>query len=194
MGSVSLNVASSRRGGRRLAWLCSSALLNLLVLLSLLSTNLLALRAFLSPRAHSVPAAGAANLSSSAAISAQVAAIAREIDATRLVPRHGGGALPPELLLFLSPHALPLGRDARTGLTHMPASVAHACFRSPPTLALLPPSPPTRPTPPARGATPRSRTASSPRPASRCPAAAASPGARAPRSRPPTWASTATAG
>jgi hypothetical protein len=137
MGSVSLNVASSRRGGRRLAWLCSSALLNLLVLLSLLSTNLLALRAFLSPRAHSVPAAGAANLSSSSAITAQVAAIAREIDATRLVPRHGGGALPPELLLFLSPHALPLGRDARTGLTHMPASVAHACFRSPPTLALL---------------------------------------------------------
>ncbi|CAN6202650.1 unnamed protein product [Urochloa humidicola] len=141
MGSVSLNVASSRRGGRRgLACLCSPALLNLLVLLSLLSTNLLALLAFLSPRAHptlpsSSSSAAAANLSSSA-ITAQVAAVAREIDATRLVP-HGGASLPPELLLFLSPHALPLGRDARTGLTHMPASVAHACFRSPPTLALL---------------------------------------------------------
>jgi hypothetical protein len=141
MGSVTLNVASSRRGGRRgLACLCSPALLNLLVLFSLLSTNLLALIAFLSPRAHPLPStATTANLSASA-ISAQVAAIAREIDATHLVPHRSaadGAALPPELLLFLSPHALPLGRDARTGLTHMPASVAHACFRSPSTLALL---------------------------------------------------------
>ena len=139
MGTVSLNVASSRRGGRRgLVCLCSPALLNLLVLLSLLSTNLLALLAFLAPRARGpVPdvAADRSASTSSAAISAQVAAIAREIDATRLVPHRA--ALPPELLLFLSPHALPLGRDARTGLTHMPASVAHACFRSPPTLALL---------------------------------------------------------
>ncbi|CAN6215199.1 unnamed protein product [Urochloa humidicola] len=140
MGSVSLNVASSRRGGRRgLACLCSPALLNLLVLLSLLSTNLLALLAFLSPHTHpTLPSSSnlSTTSSSTSAISAQVAAIAREIDATRLVP-HGGASLPPELLLFLSPHALPLGRDARTGLTHMPASVAHACFRSPPTLALL---------------------------------------------------------
>nr|CAB3466912.1 unnamed protein product [Digitaria exilis] len=150
MGSVSLNVASSRRGGRRgLACLCSPALLNLLVLLSLFSTNLLALLAFLSPRTRTpiVPTSPTSS-SSAAAISAQVAAIAREIDATRLVaaiareidatrlvPHRAD--LPPELLLFLSPHALPLGRDARTGLTHMPASVAHACFRSPSTLALL---------------------------------------------------------
>jgi hypothetical protein len=73
----------------------------------------------------------------------QVAAIARELDATRLVPHRAwagdgtGTTLPPELLLFLSPHALPLGRDVRTGHTHMPASVVHACFRSPSTLALL---------------------------------------------------------
>lgn len=113
-----------------------------------LSTNLLALLAVLSPRAHSVPVsvpATTSNLSSSAAaaISAQVAAIARELDATRLVPHRAsagdgtGTTLPPELLLFLSPHTLPLGRDARTGHTHMPASVAHACFGSPSTLALL---------------------------------------------------------
>uniref|UniRef100_A0A0A9CYP1 Methyltransferase type 11 domain-containing protein n=1 Tax=Arundo donax TaxID=35708 RepID=A0A0A9CYP1_ARUDO len=134
MGSVSLNVVSSRRGGRRLACLCSPAVLNLLVLLSLLFTNLLALLAFLSPRADPSPTATNHN----STISAQVAAIAREIDSSRLVPhRPGDGSLPPELLLFLSPHALPLGRDARTGLTHMPASVAHACFRSPSTLALL---------------------------------------------------------
>lgn len=137
MGSVSLNLSSSRRGGgRRLSCLrcCSPALLNLLVLLSLLSTNLLALLAFLSPTAHLPgPTITTPLNSSSAAISAQVAAIAREIDSSRLPY----GSLPPELLLFLSPHALPLGRDARTGLTHMPASVAHACFRSPSTLALL---------------------------------------------------------
>ncbi|PWZ07408.1 hypothetical protein Zm00014a_029194 [Zea mays] len=115
-------------------------------LLSLLSTNLLALLAFLSPRVHPVPVpAATSNLSSSAAaaISAQVAAIARELDATRLVPHCAsagdgtGTTLPSELLLFLSPHALPLGRDARMGHTHMPTSVAHTCFRSPSTLALL---------------------------------------------------------
>ena len=154
------------------AVLCSPTLLNLLVLLSLLSTNLLALLAFLAPRARGPVPAVAADRSastSSAAISAQVAAIAREIDATRLVPHRA--ALPPELLLFLSPHALPLGRDARTGLTHMPASVAHACFRSPPTLALLAAFTSYEP----RSACPHSATLphrSSPRDAS-CPAAGA---------------------
>ncbi|AQL02239.1 S-adenosyl-L-methionine-dependent methyltransferase superfamily protein, partial [Zea mays] len=97
--------------------------------------------AFLSPRAHRIPVPvppATSNLSSSAtaAISAQVAAMAREVDATRLVPHRAsvgdgtGTTLPPELILFLSPHALPLGRDARTGLTPMPATVTHACFRS----------------------------------------------------------------
>ncbi|KAL6861548.1 hypothetical protein ACP4OV_017248 [Aristida adscensionis] len=137
MGSVSLKVPASRRGGRRLSCLCSPALLHLLLLLSLLSTNLLALLAFLSPRARPAAAAAAAGANRSSAISAQVAAIAREIDASRLPHRPPDGSLPPELLLFLSPHALPLGRDARTGLTHMPASVAASCFRSPSTLALL---------------------------------------------------------
>jgi hypothetical protein len=126
MGSVSLNLASPRRRRWSCLCCCSPALLNLLVLLSLLSTNLLALVAFLSPAAR-VPG------DRTSAISAQVAAIAREVDSSRLPYRR----LPPELLLFLSPHALPLGRDARTGLTHMPASVARACFRHPSTLALL---------------------------------------------------------
>ncbi|KAK3131553.1 hypothetical protein QOZ80_6AG0507980 [Eleusine coracana subsp. coracana] len=139
MGSVSLNMTTSRRGGRLpCPSCCSPALLNLLVLLSLLSTNLLALLAFLSPPGAHLRGP-TTNHTSSSAISAQVAAIAREIDASRLPHEHSGGAaqLPPELLLFLSPHALPLGRDARTGLTHMPASVAAACFRSPSTVALL---------------------------------------------------------
>jgi hypothetical protein len=130
MGSVSLNLASPRRRRWSCLCCCSPALLNLLVLLSLLSTNLLALVAFLSPAAR-VPG------DRTSAISAQVAAIAREVDSSRLPHRPPDGGLPPELLLFLSPHALPLGRDARTGLTHMPASVARACFRHPSTLALL---------------------------------------------------------
>jgi len=133
MGTVSLNVASSRRGGRRgLVCLCSPALLNLLVLLSLLSTNLLALLAFLAPRARGPVPAVAADRSastSSAAISAQVAAIAREIDATRLVPHRvaaAEGALPPEPLP-LSPdeHLVP-----QAGLA-LGTAVARRCFVHP---------------------------------------------------------------
>ncbi|KAL5211514.1 hypothetical protein ABZP36_022361 [Zizania latifolia] len=141
MGSVSLNVLASRRG-RRLSCLCSPSLLNLLMFLALLSTNVLALLAFFSsragihdPAAVATRAAAAVDLSAASAISDHVAAIAREIDFSQLPHRPDG--LTPELLLFLSPHALPLGRDARTGLTHMPASVAHSCFRSPSSLALL---------------------------------------------------------
>ncbi|XP_051197763.1 probable methyltransferase At1g29790 [Lolium perenne] len=138
MGSVSLKLpASRRRHGRVLTCLCSPALLNLLMLISLLSTNLLAFFAFFAASPRHDPAA-TATASHSSNLSAHVAAIAREI---------GGGAtstaaslpdgLPPELLLFLTPHALPLGRDARSGLTHMQSSVAAACLRSPSALALL---------------------------------------------------------
>ncbi|XP_006655770.1 probable methyltransferase At1g29790 [Oryza brachyantha] len=145
MGSVSLNVPAPRRG-RRFSCACSPALLNLLMFLALLSTNVLALLAFFSSSSSSsssavhdpsaVSAAAGVDVSAAAsAISDHVAAIAREIDSSHLL--HLPDGLPPELLLFLSPHALPLGRDARTGLTHMPASVAHSCFRSPSTLALL---------------------------------------------------------
>ncbi|KAF7045473.1 hypothetical protein CFC21_054576 [Triticum aestivum] len=138
MGSVSLKLpASRRRHGGPLSCLCSPAPLNLLMLLSLLCTNLLAFFAFFAAPPRHDPAAGTTP-SASSNLSAHVAAIALEI---------GGGSsssgarlpdgLPPELLLFLTPHALPLGRDARTGLTHMPASVAASCLRSPSALALL---------------------------------------------------------
>jgi hypothetical protein len=64
--------------------------------------------------------------------------IAKEIDSSRLPyhPPDGSLPLPSELLLFLSPHALLLDHDARTGLTHMLTSVAHACFYHPSTLVL----------------------------------------------------------
>jgi hypothetical protein len=65
--------------------------------------------------------------------------IVREIDSSRLPYRPPDGSLPllSELLLFLSPHALPLDCGTCTGLTQMPASVVHACFHHPSMLALL---------------------------------------------------------
>lgn len=136
MGSVSLKLpATRRRHGRVLACLCSPAPLNLLMLLSLVSTNLLALLAFFStpgvPPTTQTP--------SSSDLSAHVAAIAREIGtgASSSSSTPLPADLPPELLLFLTPHALPLGRDARSGLTHMPASVGSVCLRSPSALSLL---------------------------------------------------------
>lgn len=136
MGSVSLKLpASRRRHGGPLSCLCSPAPLNLLMLLSLLCTNLLAFFAFFAAPPRHDPAASTIPSSN---LSAHVAAIALEIGGAS----SSSGArlpddLPPELLLFLTPHALPLGRDARTGLTHMPASVAASCLRSPSALALL---------------------------------------------------------
>ncbi|XP_020181890.1 probable methyltransferase At1g29790 [Aegilops tauschii subsp. strangulata] len=138
MGSVSLKLpASRRRHGGPLSCLCSPAPLNLLMLLSLLCTNLLAFFAFFAAPTRHDPAAGTTP-SSSANLSAHVAAIALEIgDGASSSGGRLPDGLPPELLLFLTPHALPLGRDARTGLTHMPASVAASCLRSPSALALL---------------------------------------------------------
>uniref|UniRef100_A0A453QL65 Uncharacterized protein n=1 Tax=Aegilops tauschii subsp. strangulata TaxID=200361 RepID=A0A453QL65_AEGTS len=137
-GSVSLKLpASRRRHGGPLSCLCSPAPLNLLMLLSLLCTNLLAFFAFFAAPTRHDPAAGTTP-SSSANLSAHVAAIALEIgDGASSSGGRLPDGLPPELLLFLTPHALPLGRDARTGLTHMPASVAASCLRSPSALALL---------------------------------------------------------
>ncbi|KAM3207124.1 hypothetical protein ACQJBY_062373 [Aegilops geniculata] len=136
MGSVSLKLpASRRRHGGPLSRLCSPAPLNLLMLLSLLCTNLLAFFAFFAAPPRHDPAAGTIPTSN---LSAHVAAIALEIGgASSSSGARLPDGLPPELLLFLTPHALPLGRDARTGLTHMPASVAASCLRSPSALALL---------------------------------------------------------
>uniref|UniRef100_A0ACD5XQR6 Uncharacterized protein n=1 Tax=Avena sativa TaxID=4498 RepID=A0ACD5XQR6_AVESA len=140
MGSVSLKLpAPRRRHGRVLTCLCSPALLNLLMLLSLLFTNLLAFFAFFatSPRHDPAAAATSTPSASSSNLSAHVAAIAREIGGASSTAASLPDGLPPELLLFLTPHALPLGRDARSGLTHMQSSVASACLRSPSALDLL---------------------------------------------------------
>ncbi|KAJ8498184.1 hypothetical protein OPV22_008736 [Ensete ventricosum] len=152
MGSVSLKIGDGTARFRR-ATLCSSAV-HLLMLASVITTNLFALYAFTAAPSPSYPSApstvphpgagvggGHRNLS---VISEHVALIVREIEASerRLhqIERELAGydtldpakpSLPPELRLFLARHRLPLGRDARSGITEMVASVAHSCGRSP---------------------------------------------------------------
>ncbi|WOK95346.1 hypothetical protein Cni_G04053 [Canna indica] len=149
MGSVSLKIGDGTARFRH-ATVCSSAV-HLLMLASVLITNLFALYAFTSapsPSVSSAPAllahrsgSGQRNLS---VISEHVALIIREIEASerRLhqIERELAGydtldpakpSLPSELKLFLARHPLPLGRDSRSGITEMVASVAHFCARSP---------------------------------------------------------------
>ncbi|KAG6495116.1 probable methyltransferase At1g29790 [Zingiber officinale] len=139
MGSVSLQIGDGTARFRR-ATLCSSAL-HLLMLSSVITTNLFAFYAFTSSPSSSSAAAHARNIS---LISENVALIVREIEASerRLhqIERELAGydtfdpaksSLPPDLKLFLARHPLPLGRDARSGITEMVSSVAHSCARSP---------------------------------------------------------------
>ncbi|KAJ8498703.1 hypothetical protein OPV22_009255 [Ensete ventricosum] len=151
MGSVSIYIGDDTARFRR-ATLWSSAV-HLLMLASVLTTNLFALYAFtsaLSPSAapalfrhHPGEGGGRGNVS---VISDHVSLIVREIEASerRLhrIERELVGydtldpskpSLPSELKLFLARYPLPLGRDARSGITEMVASVAHSCARSPAT-------------------------------------------------------------
>lgn len=114
MGSVSLKLPAARhRHGRALSCLCRP------MLLSLLSTNLLV---FFPPTPRHDPATGISSAFSN--LSTHVAAITREIGGASSSGSRLPGGLPPELLLFLTQHALSLGRDAQTGLPHMPTSAA----------------------------------------------------------------------
>ncbi|KAJ0966951.1 hypothetical protein J5N97_023868 [Dioscorea zingiberensis] len=136
MGSVSLKIGDGTARFRR-ATLCSSAL-HLLMLTSVLATNLFAFYAFTSsPLPASHPSK---NLS---LISEHVALILREIDASerRLhqIQRELSGydsldplqpSLPADLRLFLSRQPLPLGKDSKSGITQMVSSVSHSCSRS----------------------------------------------------------------
>ncbi|KAH7669062.1 putative S-adenosyl-L-methionine-dependent methyltransferase protein [Dioscorea alata] len=136
MGSVSLKIGDGTARFRR-ATLWSSAL-HLLMLASVLATNLFAFYAFTStPLPASQPSK---NLS---LISEHVALILREIDASerRLhqIQRELSGynsldplnpSFPSDLRLFLSRHPLPLGKDSKSGITQMISSVSHSCSRS----------------------------------------------------------------
>ncbi|KAK1391195.1 S-adenosyl-L-methionine-dependent methyltransferase superfamily [Heracleum sosnowskyi] len=139
MGSVSLKIGDGTVRFKR-ATLCSSAV-NLLMLFSIITTNLFALYAFTSsPKHHSFHLSHQKNIS---LISEQVSLILREIDSSQkkltqmekdllgfesidlLNPN-----IPAELKNFLQHHQLPLGKDSRTGITEMVASVGHSCEKS----------------------------------------------------------------
>ncbi|KAI8005411.1 putative methyltransferase PMT16 [Camellia lanceoleosa] len=138
MGSVSLKIGDGTARFKR-ATLCSSAV-NVLMLFSVLTTNLFALYAFTSsPDPHPLHHSHK-NIS---LISEQVSLILREIDSSQkklaqmekeLLGYESIDLSRPnianELKLFLKQHELPLGRDSRTGITEMVASVGHSCEKS----------------------------------------------------------------
>ncbi|XP_062097833.1 probable methyltransferase At1g29790 [Humulus lupulus] len=143
MGSVSLKIGDGTARFKR-ATLCSSAV-NILMLLSVVTTNLFALYAFTySPKDnqtnHLLPHAHHKNIS---LISEEVSLIMREIDSSQKKLAQMEKELlgydtidlsrpniANELKLFLQHHQLPLGKDSRTGITEMVASVGHTCEKS----------------------------------------------------------------
>lgn len=140
MGSVSLKIGDGTARFRR-ASLCSSAV-NVLMLFSVITTNLFALYAFTSsPKDQAHPTQHThKNISF---ISEQVSLIIREIESSQkklaqmekeLLGYESIDLSRPntasELKLFLQRHQLPLGKDSKTGITEMVASVGHSCDKS----------------------------------------------------------------
>ncbi|GKU90071.1 hypothetical protein SLEP1_g4116 [Rubroshorea leprosula] len=138
MGSVSLKIGDGTARFKR-ASLCSSAV-NILMLFSVITTNLFALYAFTYSPAHDQDHHHHKNIS---LISEQVSLILKEIDSSqkKLAQMEkellgydsldlSRPNLARELKLFLEHHQLPLGKDSRTGITEMVASVGHPCEKS----------------------------------------------------------------
>ncbi|KAK4768690.1 hypothetical protein SAY87_003831 [Trapa incisa] len=143
MGSVSLKIGDGTARFQR-ATICSSAL-NILMLLSVVATNIFALYAFTYSKSqnegqgllHHHPHNNVQLLSE------QVSIILREIDSSQkklakmekeLLGYESLDLSRPnmasELKIFLDRHPLPLGKDSRTGITEMVASVGHSCEKS----------------------------------------------------------------
>nr|KYP49485.1 hypothetical protein KK1_028766 [Cajanus cajan] len=140
MGSVSLKIGDGTARFQR-ATLCSSAV-NILMIFSVITTNLFALYAFTSPKQphHLLHHHAHKNIS---LISEQVSLILREIDLSQkklaqmekeLLGYESLDLSRPniatELKLFLTRHQLPLGKDSRTGITEMVPSVGHTCEKN----------------------------------------------------------------
>nr|GLL48129.1 uncharacterized protein LOC113714873 [Ipomoea trifida] len=133
MGSVSLKIGDGTARFKNRASICSSAV-NVLMICSVLTTNLFAFYAFThAPKTHK-------NIS---LISEQVSLILREIDSSQkklaqvqkqLLGYESIDLSRPnvatELRAFLLHHKLPLGKDSRTGITEMVAAVGHSCEKS----------------------------------------------------------------
>ncbi|KAL6524777.1 hypothetical protein OROMI_030370 [Orobanche minor] len=140
MGSVSLKIGDGTARFKR-ATICSSAV-NLLMLFSVITTNLFAFYAFTHHASsslhhhHNYPK----NIS---LISEKVSLILKEIESSqkKLAQMEkqllgyesldlSGPNIANELKQFLNPHQLPLGKDSRTGITEMVSSVGHSCEKS----------------------------------------------------------------
>ncbi|KAA8528724.1 hypothetical protein F0562_036079 [Nyssa sinensis] len=141
MGSVSLKIGDGTARFKR-ATVCSSVV-NALMLFSVITTNLFALYAFSSsPNDHQGHPVLHTHKNISL-ISEQVSLILGEIDASQKKLAQMEKELlgyesidlsrtniANELKLFLQHHQLPLGKDSRTGITEMVASVGHPCEKS----------------------------------------------------------------
>ncbi|RZC44795.1 hypothetical protein C5167_037740 [Papaver somniferum] len=139
MGSVSLKVGEGTARFKK-STLCSSAL-NLIMLFSVLTTNLFALYAFkYSGSKPHHPNHSHKNMS---LISEHVSLILREINFSQKklakMEKELLGYdtiditktnLASELKIFLQHQPLPLGKDSRSGLTEMVSSVGHTCLKS----------------------------------------------------------------
>ncbi|XP_073024018.1 probable methyltransferase At1g29790 [Primulina eburnea] len=136
MGSVSLKIGDGTARFKR-ASVCSSSV-NLMMLFSVITTNVFAFYAFTYQ-----PTTVNHNPKNMAVISEKVTLILREIESSqkKLAQMEkeilGYESLDlsrlnvaNELKEFLSPHQLPLGKDSRTGITEMVASVGHSCEKS----------------------------------------------------------------
>ncbi|XP_068645920.1 probable methyltransferase At1g29790 isoform X2 [Aristolochia californica] len=137
MGSVSLKIGDGTARFKR-ASVCSSAL-NVIMIFSVLTTNLFALYAFTTPPQR-IRQSPHKNIS---VISEHVSLIVREIEYSQrklaLMEKELLGFeivdiskpnVPSELKVFLQSNPLPLGPDSKTGITEMVASVGHFCAGS----------------------------------------------------------------
>ncbi|KAJ4702086.1 S-adenosyl-L-methionine-dependent methyltransferases superfamily protein [Melia azedarach] len=141
MGSVSLKIGDGTARFKR-ATICSSAL-NILMLFSVITTNLFALYAFTSSPKDQQNPSPVHNHKNISLISEHVSLILKEIDSSqkKLAKMEkellgyetidlSRPNIASELKLFLQHHQLPLGKDSRTGITEMVASVGHTCEKS----------------------------------------------------------------
>ncbi|CAL0322357.1 unnamed protein product [Lupinus luteus] len=138
MGSVSLKIGDGTARFKR-ATLCSSAV-NILMIFSVITTNLFAYYAFTSSPKTQLHHVHNNNIS---LISDHVSLILKEIDVNQkklaqmekqLLGYESIDLSRPnianELKLFLQGHQLPLGKDSRTGITEMASSVGHFCEKN----------------------------------------------------------------
>ncbi|KAK7283401.1 hypothetical protein RIF29_12895 [Crotalaria pallida] len=145
MGSVSLKIGDGTARFKR-ASLCSSAA-NILMIFSVITTNLFALYAFTSsPNRTQLLLLHHNNNNNKnfSLISEQVSLILQEIKSSQkklvqmekeLLGYESFDLSTPnianELKLYLQHHQLPLGKDSKTGITEMVSSVGHFCDKNP---------------------------------------------------------------